>query len=101
LWCVQGEYDFGPMIFYILGLDSDLFFRLALQNEKQIFFNWIPHMTKYFVMRECEDSYREYLCCDSAFAHKEEFYIFKFPESFLEISCAEISLFSTSLFLTL
>jgi hypothetical protein len=49
----------------------------------------------------CEDSFTESLCCDSAFAHKEEFYIFKFPERFLEISCAEISLFSTSLFLTL
>jgi hypothetical protein len=76
------------MIFYIPGLNSDLFFRLALQNGKQIFFNRIPHMTKYFVMRECEDSYMEYLCCDSAFAHKEEFYIFEFPERFLEISCA-------------
>jgi hypothetical protein len=43
-------------------------------------------MTKYFVMRECEYSYTEYLCCDSAFAHKKKFYIFKFPERFLEIS---------------
>jgi hypothetical protein len=25
----------------------------------------------------CEYSYSEYLCCDSAFAHKKEFYIFK------------------------
>jgi hypothetical protein len=43
---------------------------------------------------ECEDSYTKSLCCDSAFSHKKEFYIFKFPERFLEISCAEISLFS-------
>ncbi len=43
----------------------------------------------------CEDSYTESLCCDSAFAHKEEFYIFEFPERFLEISCAEISLLSS------
>jgi hypothetical protein len=42
----------------------------------------------------CEDSYTKSLCCDSAFAHKKEFHIFKFPERFLEISCAEISLFS-------
>jgi hypothetical protein len=34
----------------------------------------------------CEDSYTEYLCCDSAFAHKKEFYIFEFPKRFLEIS---------------
>jgi hypothetical protein len=32
------------------------------------------------------------LCCDSAFAHKKEFSIFKIPERFLMISCAEISL---------
>ncbi len=52
-------------------------------------------MTKYFVMRECEyiPTQNIYLCCDSAFAHKKEFSIFKFPERFLEISCAEISLF--------
>jgi hypothetical protein len=29
----------------------------------------------------------ESLCCDSTFAHKKEFSIFKFPERFLEISC--------------
>jgi hypothetical protein len=78
----------------LAGVDSDFFFGLALQNEKQIFFNRIPQMNKYFVMRECKDSYAKSLCCDSAFAHKKEFYIFKFPERFLEISCAEISLFS-------
>ncbi len=49
-------------------------------------------MTKYLVMRECEYIPTEYLCCDSAFAHKKEFPIFEFPERFLEISCAEISL---------
>ena len=35
---------------------------------------------------DCEDSYTESLCCDSAFAHKKKFYIFKFPKRFLEIS---------------
>jgi hypothetical protein len=34
----------------------------------------------------CEDSYMESLCCDSAFAHKKKFYIFKFPKRFSEIS---------------
>jgi hypothetical protein len=33
----------------------------------------IPQVTKYFVMRECEDSYTKSLCCDSAFAHTKEF----------------------------
>ncbi len=41
----------------------------------------------------CEDSYTESLCCDSAFAHKKEFYIFKFPKRFSEISWREISQF--------
>jgi hypothetical protein len=41
----------------------------------------------------CEDSYTKYLCCDSAFAHKKEFYIFKFPKRFSEISSREISQF--------
>ncbi len=36
--------------------------------------------------------YTEYQCCDSAFAHKKELSIFKFPERFLETSCAAISL---------
>ncbi len=36
--------------------------------------------------RICEDSSTESLCCDSAFAHKKEFYIFKFPKRFSEIS---------------
>ena len=51
----------------------------------------------------CEDSYTESLCCDSAFAHKKEFSIFKFPEWFLEISWTESSLYLPlfSLFLTL
>ncbi len=43
-------------------------------------------------------SYMESLCCDSAFAHKKEFFIFKFPKGFSEISWGEISqLHSTSL----
>jgi hypothetical protein len=74
LWCVR------RVLYSLAGLNSDFFFGLALQNGKQIFFNRIPQMTKYFVMRECEDipTWRS-LCCDSAFAHKKEFSIFKFP----------------------
>jgi hypothetical protein len=39
----------------LAGLNSDFFFGLTLQNGKQIFFNRIPQMAKYFVMRKCED----------------------------------------------
>jgi hypothetical protein len=48
LWCVR------RVLSSLAGLDS-VFFGLALQNGKQIFFNRIPQMTKYFVMKECED----------------------------------------------
>jgi hypothetical protein len=40
----------------------------------------------HLMAKGCEDSYTESLCCDSAFAHKKKFYIFKFPKRFLEIS---------------
>jgi hypothetical protein len=45
------------------------------------------------ILANCEDSYTESLCCDSAFAHKKEFSIFKFPERFSEISWTESSLY--------
>ncbi len=54
LWCVG-------VLSSLAGLDSDFFFGLALQNGKQIFFNRIPQMNKYFVIRECEDSYTKLL----------------------------------------
>jgi hypothetical protein len=43
----------------------------------------------------CEDILtRRSLCGDSAFAHKKECSIFKFPEQFSEISCRDITIFS-------
>jgi hypothetical protein len=36
------------------------------------------------------------LCCDSAFAHKKEFSIFKFTGRFLEISCRDLTTFAIS-----
>jgi hypothetical protein len=83
----------------LAGLDSDFFFGLALQNGKQMFFNRILQMTKYFLMRECKNiPTGKSLCCDSAFAHKKEFSIFKFPERFRR-SLGEISQFQQLLFL--
>jgi hypothetical protein len=91
LWCVR------RVLSSLAGLDSDFFFGLALQNGKQIFFNRIPQMTKDFVMRECDDiPTRTSLCCDSEFAHKEEFSIFIFLERILEISCRDLIRFTTS-----
>jgi hypothetical protein len=49
-------------------------------------------MTKYFIMRECEDIPTGIsLCCDSAFAHKKDFF-FNFPVRFLEISCRDLTI---------
>jgi hypothetical protein len=87
LWCVR------RVLSSLAGLDLDFFFGLALQNEKQLFFNRIPQMTKYFVMRECENIPTGIsLCCGSAFAHKNEFSIFKFLERFLEISWRDLTI---------
>jgi hypothetical protein len=84
----------------LAGLDSDFFFGLALQNGKQIFFNRILQMTKYFIMKESENIPMGIsLCCDSVFAHKKEISIFKFPERLLEISCRDLIFFT--LFTTL
>jgi hypothetical protein len=80
LWCVRRVFS------SLARLDLDFFFGHTLQYAKQVFLDRIPQVTKYFVMRECEDSYTESLSCDSAFAHKKEFYIFKFPKRFSEIS---------------
>ncbi len=45
--------------------------------------------------RSCEDIPTPiFICCDSAFAHKKEFSIFKIPERFLEISCRDLIFFT-------
>jgi hypothetical protein len=49
LWCVRRVFS------SLARLDSDFFFGHALQYAKQLFYSRIPQMTKYFVMRECED----------------------------------------------
>jgi hypothetical protein len=86
LWSIRRVFSF------LTRLDSDTFSRDALQNGKQLFFSRLPQMTKYFGMRECEDIPTGIsLCCDSAFAHKKEFAIFKFPEKCFWRFLAEIS----------
>jgi hypothetical protein len=78
----------------LISLWPDFCFEKALQNAKQLFFIRLQQMTKYFVMRECENIPRWIsLCCDSAFAYKKEFSIFKFSGGFSEISWTKTSLY--------
>ncbi len=51
-------------------------------------------MTKYCIIRECENILRGYLyVCDSAFVILKGIYSFKFPKRFLEISSRDLTLF--------
>ena len=64
----------------------------ALQYSKQIFSGRLPQMTKYCVMRECENILRGYLCVfDLVFSHMMEFTVLNSQASFWR-SLAEISL---------
>jgi hypothetical protein len=72
-----------------------LFFRDALQNAKQLFFLRLPQMTKYCVMRECDNIHSWIsLSGDLEFSHQDGIYDFKFPKRFLEISSRDLTLFS-------
>jgi hypothetical protein len=74
LWCA------GRVFSSLVGLDL-LFFGDTLQNAKQVFSVTLPQMTKYCVMRECENIRRGYLYDgDLAFVILKGFYGFKFPK---------------------
>jgi hypothetical protein len=91
-WCV------GRVFSSFAGLDS--VFQNALQNATQLFFDRILQMTKYFVMRECDNILRGYLyVVTTVLSHQDGIYGFKFPKRFLENSCSCRDL--TSLFKTL
>ncbi len=76
----------------IAGLDS--VFGDALQNAKQLFSTRLPQMTKYCVMRECENILRGYLYDgDLAFVILKGIHGFKFPKRFLEIDLTSLLLF--------
>jgi hypothetical protein len=82
------------VLLHIAGLDS--VFGNPLQNATQLFFDRIPQMTKYCVMRECENIHSWiYLSGDLVFSHQQGIYGFKFPKDFWR-SLPEISLFSQS-----
>jgi hypothetical protein len=67
----------------------------VLQLAEQIFSLSLPQMTKYCVMRECENIHSWIsLVGDLVFSHQGEIYGFKFPKRFLEISFRDLTLFS-------
>jgi hypothetical protein len=87
LWCVWRVFS------SLAGLDSA--FLNALQNAKQLFSLRLPQMTKYCVMRECDNIHSWIsLSGDLAFSHQDGIYGFKFPKRFLEISSRDLTLLS-------
>jgi hypothetical protein len=65
-----------------------------LQYAKQICSARVPQMTKYCVMRECENI-QSWISQsgDLVFSHHDRIYGFKFPSRFSEISCRDLTLF--------
>jgi hypothetical protein len=67
----------------------------VLQHAQQLFSLRLPQMTKYCVMRECDNIHSWIsLSGDLAFSHQHGIYGFKFPKRFLEISSRDLTLFS-------
>jgi hypothetical protein len=68
----------------------------VLHFAKQIFSLKLLQVTKYCIMRECENIHSWIsLSGDSAFIHQNGIHGFKFPKRFLEISCRDLTLFKT------
>jgi hypothetical protein len=81
---VSGEY-------FPLLLDLTQSFVNALQNATQLYFDRIPQMTKFCVMRECENILHGFLYAfDLAFVILR-IYGFEFPKRFLEISSGDLT----------
>jgi hypothetical protein len=86
LWCVRRVFS------SLAGLDS--VFGNALQNATQIFFYRILQMTKYCIVRECENIHSWISQSgDLVFSHQQGIYGFKFPKRFLEISSRDLTSF--------
>jgi hypothetical protein len=86
------------VLLHIAGLDS--VFGNALQNATQLFSVRIPLMTKYFVMRECDNILRGYLyVVTTVLSHQDGFYGLNSQTDFRRsLACAEISLLFLRLF---
>ena len=64
-----------------------------LQFAKQLFSVRLLLITKFFVMRECDNILSGYLCAvTTVFSQQDGIYGFKFPERFLEISSRDLTL---------
>ncbi len=64
----------------------------TLQNATQLFLDRIPQITKYCVMRECENILFGYLYDgDLVFVILKGIYGLKFPQRFLEISSRDLT----------
>jgi hypothetical protein len=86
LWCEWRAFS------SLAGLDS--VFKNALQNAKQFFSTRITQMTKYCIMRECENILHGYLYGSYlVFVILKGIYGFEFPKRFLEISSKDLTSF--------
>jgi hypothetical protein len=66
----------------------------VLQYGKQLFSLRLPQMTKYCVMRECDNILSGYISVVTpVFSQQDGIYGFKFPKRFLEISSRDLTLF--------
>ena len=67
----------------------------VLQLAKQLFSVRLLLMTKFFVMRECDNILNGYLCAvTTVFSQQDGIYGFKFPKRFSELSQEKTSLYS-------
>ncbi len=73
-------------LWHVLSRLDSSFYSDALQNAKQLFLSRLLHMTKYFVMRECEH------ICDTIIYSQEGFLFLNSPKGFWR-SLSEISLY--------
>jgi hypothetical protein len=79
----------------LLDLVSQMgLFKTALKNAKQLFSTRLPQMTKYCIVRECENILHGYLYeGDLLFVILKGISIFKFPKRFLEIYSRDLTSF--------
>jgi hypothetical protein len=87
LWCEWRD--------FLLSLDSTQSSETHYKMQHNYFFDRVPQMTKYCVMRECENI-RSWISLsgDLVFSHQQGIYSFKFPKMFLEISSRDLTLLS-------
>jgi hypothetical protein len=68
----------------------------ALKYAKQILSGRLLQMTKFCVMRECDNILRGYLYVfDLAFSYHDGIYRFKFPSRFWGIFCRDLTSFAS------